>query len=407
MTVSSYKVFDSDMHVQEPWDLWLNYIEPKYRSRAPVGTNEYFTDVYLKHDGKLISRLDHQHTHEDGFVRDMCAQHGRLEIFEDYDERGWSSECQLDAMEREGIDVAVLFPTRGLFAHAKIYDDDRLAAAVSRAYNNWLVEFCSIAPERMYGAAMLPVQDVGAAVAEARRAKEELGFPAVFIRPRLCKKSDLVRSHAEIPPQSRYNAVQRTLSRSNSIEWLVKHFLEGLLVTPIKPWSRVFSNRKRASCPHHLGNQCTNTQHIDDTQHIVGKNMKTHLRTHLGQRLHQKVRRPHPRFEGAEWMLHRLTPSLHHLRCSLQPGFSRIRHRFVLPATDAPVITTGALRFHRTPYACRTPVPPSLLSRLFPCESINGTLTRRAQIFVIFRNVEKVALPKLSLGQIARRLRLR
>ena len=183
MTVSSYKVFDSDMHVQEPWDLWLNYIEPEYRSQAPVGTNEYFTDVYLKHDGKLISRHDHQHTHEEGFVRDMCAQHGRLEIFEDYDERGWSSECQLDAMEREGIDVAVLFPTRGLFAHAKIYDDNRLAAAVSRAYNNWLVEFCSIAPERMYGAAMLPVQDVGAAVAEARRAKEELGFPAVFIRP--------------------------------------------------------------------------------------------------------------------------------------------------------------------------------------------------------------------------------
>ena len=57
-------------------------------------------------------------------------------IFEDYDARGWSSECQLNAMEREGID-----------------------------------------------AAMLPVQNVGAAVAEAWRAKEELGFPAVFIRP--------------------------------------------------------------------------------------------------------------------------------------------------------------------------------------------------------------------------------
>ena len=86
-------------------------------------------------------------------------------------------------MDAEGIDTAVLFPSRGLFAHAKEYDDDRLAAAVSRAYNNWLVEFCAHAPDRMYGAAMVPVQDVAAAVAEAKRARQELGFKAVFIRP--------------------------------------------------------------------------------------------------------------------------------------------------------------------------------------------------------------------------------
>ena len=31
-----------------------------------------------------------------------------------HSERGWTAEVQLEAMDIEGIDVAVLFPTRGL-----------------------------------------------------------------------------------------------------------------------------------------------------------------------------------------------------------------------------------------------------------------------------------------------------
>ena len=95
---------------------------------------------------------------------------------------GWGPDVQLEAMDAEGIDVAVLFPTRGLFAHAKEYDDDRLAGAVSRAYNDWLAEFCSHAPKRMFAAAMVPAQNVPACVEEIRRGAER-GFKAVFLRP--------------------------------------------------------------------------------------------------------------------------------------------------------------------------------------------------------------------------------
>ena len=37
MAHKGYKVLDSDLHVFEPADLWLRYIEPEYRDRAPVG----------------------------------------------------------------------------------------------------------------------------------------------------------------------------------------------------------------------------------------------------------------------------------------------------------------------------------------------------------------------------------
>ena len=35
-----FKVMDSDIHVQEPHDLWARYIEPRFKERAPQ-----FTDI--------------------------------------------------------------------------------------------------------------------------------------------------------------------------------------------------------------------------------------------------------------------------------------------------------------------------------------------------------------------------
>jgi predicted TIM-barrel fold metal-dependent hydrolase len=60
--------------------------------------------------------------------------------------------------------------------------DPPLAAAIARAYNNWLYEFCQRDPARMLGAGMLSVYDVNDAIKEARRVVNELGFKAVFIR---------------------------------------------------------------------------------------------------------------------------------------------------------------------------------------------------------------------------------
>ena len=37
MAINGYAVFDSDLHVIEPDDLWTRYIDPKYRDRAPIG----------------------------------------------------------------------------------------------------------------------------------------------------------------------------------------------------------------------------------------------------------------------------------------------------------------------------------------------------------------------------------
>ena len=185
MAKNGFKVLDSDMHIVEPWDLWLQYIEPKYRERAPVGAREYPLDFGLLLDGEPISAVRSRDpiTSQESWLARLEIEEPRLALLKEDIERQFDSTSQLQAMDREGIDVTVLFPTRGLAALSLDYPDTKLAAAVARAYNNWLADFCKGDPTRLYGSAMLSVHDVEEAVAEARRAKVELGFKAVFFRP--------------------------------------------------------------------------------------------------------------------------------------------------------------------------------------------------------------------------------
>jgi uncharacterized protein len=109
---------------------------------------------------------------------------GGLDRFAEDIARNFDAVAQLRAMDREGIDVTVLYPSRGLFANSDARMEPELSAAIARAYNDWLADFCQAGnPGRMYGAAMVPAQDVDLAIREACRAVETLGFKAVFPRP--------------------------------------------------------------------------------------------------------------------------------------------------------------------------------------------------------------------------------
>ncbi len=102
---------------------------------------------------------------------------------------GSDPKARLADMDTEGIDQAVLFPSVGLYFWA--LEDPEAAVAIARAYNNWLASYCSADPGRLFGAAMVPAQDPAAAAAELRRAHDELGFPAAFVRPNPCRGRSL------------------------------------------------------------------------------------------------------------------------------------------------------------------------------------------------------------------------
>jgi len=178
---TNFKVLDSDIHIIEPADLWPRYIDPEFRDRVPFGLTEDAGDLRLAFEGKPWGRVT---IDADSSRRRRGHDYARnQERWRPFQERGWTSKVQLDAMNMEGIDVAVIYPSRGLFALSIPDMDPRLAAAVARAYNNWLHEFCQENPNRLLGAGMISPFDVKDAVAETRRCVRELGFRGVFLRP--------------------------------------------------------------------------------------------------------------------------------------------------------------------------------------------------------------------------------
>jgi predicted TIM-barrel fold metal-dependent hydrolase len=81
-------------------------------------------------------------------------------------------------MDEGNLEKVVLYPTAGL--GIGWVREPEYAAALCRAYNNFLSEeFCKVSP-RLTGVALLPFQNVPEAVKELRRAVTELNLVGVF-----------------------------------------------------------------------------------------------------------------------------------------------------------------------------------------------------------------------------------
>jgi predicted TIM-barrel fold metal-dependent hydrolase len=104
-----------------------------------------------------------------------------VKTYEDNRAGGFDAKARLRDLDVEGIDAAVLYPTLGLLLGG--IESPDLYVALCRAYNRWLADYCSAAPERLFGAAMIPIVDPQAASAEVRHAVETLGMRAAFLRP--------------------------------------------------------------------------------------------------------------------------------------------------------------------------------------------------------------------------------
>jgi predicted TIM-barrel fold metal-dependent hydrolase len=184
MARNGFKAIDSDMHIIEPVDLWERYIDAPFKHLAPHGTVNSPSDLNIFHpDGKFWGRSPDRAVDTGRPPGQRSAQTNAL--YKPHADRGYSNEVQLEAMDIEGLDVAVIYPSRALHALGEPDLDPKLAAAVARAYNNWLYDFCQADPKRLLGAALVSVFDVKDAVSEARRCVKELGFRAVFLRPNL------------------------------------------------------------------------------------------------------------------------------------------------------------------------------------------------------------------------------
>jgi predicted TIM-barrel fold metal-dependent hydrolase len=177
------RVVDGDGHVLEPMGLWDRFLAPKDQQFKPrVVRNAWGLDTVFVGSQEIVtaplgllgtpgSRMD-----ETDPVKKIP--------WEQAHRGGFDPVARLRDMDLEGIEIAVLYPSIGLNFWA--IEDRKAAVALSRAYNDWLAEYCATDPRRLYGAAMVPFQEPEAAATELRRAADELGFHAAFVRPNPC-----------------------------------------------------------------------------------------------------------------------------------------------------------------------------------------------------------------------------
>jgi predicted TIM-barrel fold metal-dependent hydrolase len=171
------RVIDADGHVLEPFGEWSELRE-EYRPR--VMRDSFGLDHVVVGDQEIV-------TVSLGLLGTPGSRMHDLEHSLEYEEAqpgGFDPLLRVADMDAEGIDIAVLYPSVGLNFWA--IEDVDAAVALARAYNDWLAQYCAAVPDRLFGAAMLPWQDPAAAVRELRRARDELGFPAAFVRPNPC-----------------------------------------------------------------------------------------------------------------------------------------------------------------------------------------------------------------------------
>jgi uncharacterized protein len=166
-----YRLISADSHVNEPPDLWVDRVPAALRDRAP--RMEHFAEG----DAWVIEGVKDPIN----FGMNACAglkpedQKGWMR-FDEMRRGGWDPAARIEEMDRDGVDAEVLYPTPRISSAIVANPDPEYHHAMVRAYNDWLSEYVSYAPERFGGLAIMPNRGVQEAVDEMNRVLDRPGM---------------------------------------------------------------------------------------------------------------------------------------------------------------------------------------------------------------------------------------
>ena len=144
-----------------PADLWERRMPPRLRHRAPRVEHRESGSVWTC-EGDVWGRWAGRR--RAGGPKPTINAFDRSGIDES-EMRPATPELRLADMDRDGVQAQVMYgPITSM-----IVADGELRTACVRAYNDWLMEFCAAAPDRLLGVAILPPEDPVAACDEVYR----------------------------------------------------------------------------------------------------------------------------------------------------------------------------------------------------------------------------------------------
>jgi predicted TIM-barrel fold metal-dependent hydrolase len=173
---SHHSIVDLDSHVIEPWDLWQHSMEGALRVAAPRPVEDSWGIRRLMVESQLFPTPEGR-----GRAPRRLLTAVENEVYKERIETSQSPVARLAMMDQQGISKAMLMPSQGLVIGA--ISDGELATAVARTYNNWLSNYCRLAPDRLLGAAILGLQSPQHALEELRRVVGSLELRAIILKP--------------------------------------------------------------------------------------------------------------------------------------------------------------------------------------------------------------------------------
>ncbi len=168
-------IISADSHITEPPNTYVDFIDPKFRDRAPhMVRDERKGDLFMI-DG--LSRPVPM-----GLIAAAGKPANELTAFgvkfEELHRGGWDPEARMADQDRDGVAAEIIYPTVGmLLCNHKDYDYKK---ACFDAYNQWIAVYCSAHPDRLIGTGQTAMRSVEEGIADLRRIKD-LGLKGVMM----------------------------------------------------------------------------------------------------------------------------------------------------------------------------------------------------------------------------------
>jgi predicted TIM-barrel fold metal-dependent hydrolase len=159
-------IISADSHVFEPVDLWEKRLDRKFRENGPRFVADYQgkAGAWFVCEGiepRAIASIAAAGVAKEDLVKFTGVQH------KDLRPGGYDPIERLKDQDIDGVSAEVLYATYAMQLYQ--VQDAALQEASFNAYNEWLSEMCSQAPDRLVGLALISVYDVERAVKELER----------------------------------------------------------------------------------------------------------------------------------------------------------------------------------------------------------------------------------------------
>lgn len=151
----------ADSHITEPANTYVDFIDAKYKDRAPqLRYHESLGDAFF------VDGLDNPVPM--GLVAAAGKPPEEIRVtgvrFDDMHPGGWDPDARLAEQDRDGVAAEIIYPTVGMVLCN--HPDFDYKKACFEAYNRWLSAYCEKHPKRLIGLGQISMRSPEDGIAE-------------------------------------------------------------------------------------------------------------------------------------------------------------------------------------------------------------------------------------------------